>query len=78
MVAFLTLVGLATSLFWLVSRDILGTAVFHNFFGVTGVLAALEAGGRLPALAEPAAGPIAMALLVAGALAIGARPAARS
>lgn len=78
MVAFLTLVGLATSLFWLVSRDLLGTAVFHNFFGVTGVLAALEAGGKLPALAEPAAGPIALALLVAGALAIAARPAARS
>lgn len=68
MIAFLTAVGLATSLFWLVSRDILGTAVFHNFFGVTGVLAALEAGGRAPP-AEPALSLIITALLAAAALA---------
>lgn len=48
MVLFLTGIGLATSLWWFASRDVYGTAVFHNFFGVTGVLAALQAGGRVP------------------------------
>jgi hypothetical protein len=48
MVAFLTGIGLVTSLWWFLSRDAYGTAVFHNFFGVTGVLAALQAGGRVP------------------------------
>jgi hypothetical protein len=56
MVAFLTGIGFATGLWWFVSRDVYGTAVFHNFFGVTGVLAALKAAGLVPeepALAVP-------------------------
>lgn len=48
MVAFLTAIGFATSLWWFASRDVYGTAVFHNFFGVTGVFAALKAGGLVP------------------------------
>lgn len=48
MVAFLTAIGFVTSLWWFVSRDVYGTSVFHNFFGVTGVLAALKAGGLVP------------------------------
>jgi hypothetical protein len=48
MVLFLTGIGFVTSLWWFVSRDAYGTAIFHNFFGVTGVLAALRAGGHLP------------------------------
>ena len=52
MVAFLTGIGFATGLWWFVSRDVYGTSVFHNFFGVTGVLAALKAGGLVPQ--EPA------------------------
>ena len=54
MVAFLTGIGLATSLWWFASRDVYGTAVFHNFFAVTGVLAALQAGGLVPERPEPA------------------------
>lgn len=46
MVVFLALVGLATTAWWLASRDILGTVVFHNFFAVTGVLGALEGKGQ--------------------------------
>jgi hypothetical protein len=45
MVLFLTGIGLITSLWRFASRDIHGTAVFHNFFAVTGVLAAQKAGG---------------------------------
>ena len=40
MVAFLTGIGLATSAWWFLSRDAYGTAVFHNFFGVTAVAVA--------------------------------------
>ena len=43
-------------MWWFASRDVYGTAVFHNFFAVTGVLAALQAGGLVaerPALALP-------------------------
>ncbi|HEX5092761.1 MAG TPA: hypothetical protein VFV84_08745 [Burkholderiales bacterium] len=56
MVAFLVGIGLATSLWFFVSRDVYGTAVFHNFFAVTGVLDALQAQGLVPehpALATP-------------------------
>lgn len=77
MVVFLTGIGFATSLFWLVSQDNVGTAMFHNFFAATGVLSALEAGGKMSNAAQPAVGPIVMAL-VAGALLIGARSAARA
>jgi hypothetical protein len=48
MVLFLTGIGLVTSLWWFVSRDVYGTAILHNFFGVTGVLGALTAGGQVP------------------------------
>lgn len=54
MVAFLTGIGLVTSLWWFASRDVYGTAVFHNFFAVTGVLAALQAGGLVAERPEPA------------------------
>lgn len=48
MVLFLTGIGFVTSLWWFASRDVYGSAVFHNFFALTGVLAALEAGGLVP------------------------------
>jgi hypothetical protein len=54
MVAFLTGIGLVTSLWFFVSRDVYGTAVFHNFFAVTGVLDALLAQGLVPEHPEPA------------------------
>ena len=72
MVLFLTGIGFVTSLWWFLSRDVYGTAIFHNFFGVTGVLAALKAGGLVPEeprLAIPllaTAAVIALALLIPG------------
>ena len=78
MVAFLTAIGIVTSVFWVASRDLVGTAVFHSFLGVTGVLAALEAGGKLTEWARPDPALLIMALASAAALAIGARPAARA
>jgi hypothetical protein len=47
MVAFLSVIGLVTSLFFFVSRDVYGTIVFHNFMGVLGVVNALAAKGLL-------------------------------
>jgi hypothetical protein len=54
MVAFLTGIGLVTSLWFFASRDVYGTAVFHNFFAVTGVLDALLAQGLVPERPAPA------------------------
>ncbi len=50
MVALLTVVGLATGAFFFLSRDVLGTAIFHNFLGTFGVTQALAATGGLKAL----------------------------
>lgn len=70
MVLFLTGIGLVTSLWWFASGDVYGTAVFHNFFGVTGVLAALKAGGLVPGHAAPAVPLYATAAVVTLALVI--------
>jgi hypothetical protein len=69
MVAFLTGIGFLTSLWWFISRDVYGTAVFHSFFGVTGVLAALRATGDLPDRPQPAIALIITAVVVTGAMA---------
>lgn len=50
MVAFLSAVGLVTSAFFFVSRDVYGTIVFHNFMGVLGVTNALAESGQLASL----------------------------
>jgi hypothetical protein len=47
MVAFLSVIGLLTSLFFFLSRDVYGTVAFHNFLGVRGVVDALEAKDQL-------------------------------
>lgn len=52
MVALLSAVGLVTGAFFFVSRDVLGTAIFHNFLGTYGVTQALSASGSLGALEE--------------------------
>jgi hypothetical protein len=51
MVAFLSIIGLVTSLFFFVSRDVYGTIVFHNFLGTFGVAQALKASGKLDSMA---------------------------
>ena len=47
MVLFLTLIGMITSIFYYIVKNIYATIVFHNFMGITGVLTALEAAGTL-------------------------------
>lgn len=67
MVAFLCGIGLVTSAWWFISREVYGTAVFHNFFALTGVVAALAARRLIPgepALAIPSLAVAAAALLL--------------
>lgn len=52
MVALLTLVGLATGAFFFISRDVIGTAIFHNFLGTFGVLQALATANALAPLEQ--------------------------
>lgn len=63
MVVFLAAIGLVTSAFFLVSRDIYATIVFHNFLGVIGVIQSLAAAGRLGGLATPQVPLLAMAVV---------------
>ena len=51
MVALLAGIGLVTSAFFIASRDIYATILFHNFLGEFGVVQALAASDRLGALA---------------------------
>jgi hypothetical protein len=50
MVALLSVVGLVTGAFFFLSRDVLGSAMFHNFLGTFGVTQALAATGGLATL----------------------------
>lgn len=50
MILVLSAVGLVTSAFFFVTRDLYGTMVFHNFLGMTGVLRALSVGDRIAPL----------------------------
>lgn len=50
MIVLLTVVGLITSLFFFVTRDLLATIVFHNFPAVAGVTSALAERSELGAL----------------------------
>jgi hypothetical protein len=80
MVLFLTGIGVVTSLWWFASRELYGTAVFHNFFAVTGVLQALGAQGLLAAHAHLTLAPLvtaAAATLAVASLAIHIRTLAR-
>src|SRR5215208_4604151 len=67
----LSVVGLLTSVFFFVSRDVYGTIAFHNFSGILGVIRALEASGNLSVFERPiipllVMAVIAVALLIAG------------
>jgi hypothetical protein len=70
LVVFLSIIGLVTSVFFFVSRDVYGTIAFHNFLGITGVIGALEASGNLSAFESPIL-PLLVLALVAVALLIG-------
>jgi hypothetical protein len=73
MVALLTVVGLATSAFYFVSRDVAGTVVFHTFLGTFGVVQALAAAGSLQPLRTPQAPLLLTAAACAAALWLGYR-----
>ncbi|MGD2152867.1 MAG: hypothetical protein PVG79_06330 [Gemmatimonadales bacterium] len=61
MVLLLSGVGVLTGVFFLVSGDIYGTIVFHNFMALKGVLGALEGSGRLEPFARVRGSLVAMA-----------------
>ena len=70
-VAMLTGIGLLTSAFFLVARDVYGTIVLHNCFGLFGVLDALRRAGRLESYTQwipPLLATAAVALLLLVAL----------
>jgi hypothetical protein len=69
-VVFLSVIGLVTSIFFFVSRDVYGTIAFHNFLGILGVIRALDASGKLSAFERPiipllVMAVVAIALLIA-------------
>jgi hypothetical protein len=51
MVVLLSVVGLVTSAFFFIVRDVYATIAFHNFLGTFGVVQALAASGQLGAFA---------------------------
>jgi uncharacterized membrane protein YhaH (DUF805 family) len=67
-VVLLTVIGLATSAFFFVSRDIYGSIVFHNFLGILGVIRALDASGNLAIFERPVVPLLVMAVVAIGAL----------
>lgn len=71
MVALLSVVGLVTGAFFLASRDVLGTIVFHNFLATYGVTQALVAGGSAAALGALQWPLIASALVTVAAMLAG-------
>lgn len=61
MVALLSAVGVATGMFFVVSRDVYGTIVFHSVLALVGVIEAMDRTGALASLARPRPSLIAMA-----------------
>jgi hypothetical protein len=69
MVALLSAVGMATGVFFLASRDVYGTIVFHNALALVGVLGAMDRTGALQSFTRPRASLIAMAAVASITLA---------
>jgi hypothetical protein len=67
-VVFLSAIGLVTSLFFFVSRDVYGTIAFHNFLGILGVMRALEASGNLSSFERPIVPLLVMAVIAVALL----------
>jgi hypothetical protein len=70
MVALLTAVGLVTSAFFFIGRDVYATILFHNLLGVFGVVQALATSGQLNALTGLRAPLLIMAMAAIGSLAV--------
>ena len=62
-VVLLSVVGLVTSLFFFISRDVYGTIAFHNFLGIFGVMRALESWGTLASYERPVVPLLVMAVV---------------
>jgi hypothetical protein len=62
-VAFLSVIGLVTSAFFFISRDVYGTIAFHNFLGIFGVIGALKASGNLASFERPVVPVLIMAVV---------------
>jgi hypothetical protein len=69
-VVLLTVTGLATSLFFFISRDVYGTVAFHNFLGTFGVIRALDASGNLSNFERPVVPLLVMAVVAIAVLII--------
>jgi hypothetical protein len=67
-VAFLTVIGLVTSAFFFISRDVYGTITFHNFFGIFGGIRALDASGNLAIFERPLIPALVTAVVAIAAL----------
>ena len=65
MVGLLTVVGTVTGVFYLISRDVYGTIVLHNFLALFGVLQAVQQSVGLEAYEQPR-----MPLLLTGLAAV--------
>jgi hypothetical protein len=63
LVVLLTVVGLVTSVFFFVSRDVYGTVAFHTFLGIFGVIRALESSGTLGSFERPVIPLLVMAVV---------------
>ena len=63
LVVFLSAIGLLTSVFFFVSRDVYGTIAFHNFLGILGVIRALETSGNLSSFEHPIIPLLVMAVI---------------
>jgi hypothetical protein len=68
LVVFLTVIGLVTSAFFFISRDVYGTIAFHNFLGTFGVIRALDASGNLATLERPVLPLLVMAVVAIAVL----------
>jgi hypothetical protein len=64
----LSVVGLATGIFFAISRDVFGTIVFHNFFALKGVADALSRRGLLDQFRRAQPLLIVVALVAVGLL----------
>jgi hypothetical protein len=62
-VVFLSVIGLVTSVFFFVSRDVYGTIAFHNFLGIYGVIGTLDASGNLASFERPVIPLLVMAVV---------------
>jgi len=70
MVALLTAVGLVTSAFFFIGRDVYATILFHNLLGVLGVVRALGASGQLHEFKDLQVPLLIMAGVAIGSLAV--------